>query len=108
MYRDAINCHGFEYKTFLHPIVESEPPHEIARRMMSDEWLEIGRIEYERALSIYCRCLNEKRWPGIDDMDSDMMRPIINGWRVAQMPSYLVAFFHTTRKHRTPSCPPSG
>jgi hypothetical protein len=64
---------------FCHLIQESFAPYEPGHSIMSEQFLELGRAAYERALSNYCWCLKNNRWPGYDDNDES-----IQGWSVAQ------------------------
>lgn len=59
---------------FLHVIQENTHPWQPARRMLTLDFIELGRQKIIGALKRYCLCLKENRWPDWDD-DSPY-----NGW----------------------------
>lgn len=48
---------------FRHIIQESFPPYQTARRILSDEYVAIGRQKYHGALERYAECLTTGVWP---------------------------------------------
>lgn len=66
-------------RTFLHVIQESDPPHTVARRFLSQGYMSKGRLAYTLALRRYCRCLADKHWPSWDD-EAHSGRMSLNGW----------------------------
>jgi hypothetical protein len=88
MYLDAYNsCPGVSPRNrFLHVIVENVKPFEPARRELSQEFIDLGRMRYVCALERYCQCLKSKQWPGFDDEGND----IVNGWRLVQPESWMI------------------
>lgn len=54
-YLDVANmiCGKKEYRTFIWVVIEAEPPHCVAFYEVSNEWLELGREKYKKALEIY-------------------------------------------------------
>lgn len=58
---------GEERSDFRHIVQESEPPYHVELRIMSQEFLELGRIKYRSALLKYCQCLATGIWPGYDN-----------------------------------------
>lgn len=61
---------------------ENYEPWQTARRMMSQDFLTLGRAEYRQAMSNYCQCLKSGVWPGYDDHDE-----AVQGWSlVSPMP----------------------
>lgn len=52
--------------TFLHLIVENFAPWEPGRRVLSSEFIELGRSTYVSSLRSYCHCLKENDWPGYE------------------------------------------
>lgn len=92
MYVDAFNAvTGENRDSFLHVVQESEAPYAVARRMLSDEFLTLGRDNYRRALKHYCRCIAEQKFPGYDDMNDNSANPIVDGWRVTQPAPWMIA-----------------
>lgn len=92
MYLDAWNAaNDTDFRQFVHVVQESEAPFQTARRLLSQEFLTVGRIAYRRDLAAYCRCLERKRWPGYDDMDSLYDQPpIMEGWRLTEPPAWML------------------
>ncbi len=88
MYLDAWNSCGLnkQRNQFLHVLVENTAPFETARRILAEEFINIGRARYTAALARYCRCLKAKKWPGYDDEGND----IVNGWRLVSPLAYMV------------------
>jgi hypothetical protein len=75
-----------ERNTFRHILLENVPPFEPARRLLSAEFLEMGRATYIHALRFYCQCLKDQRWPGYDEMATEC----INGWALVQPKAWMV------------------
>lgn len=50
-----------------HAIQENEEPYVTARRLLSEQFIEVGRGKYRSALRDYCVCLATGNWPGYDD-----------------------------------------
>ncbi len=88
LYLDAYNsCPNVQQRTgFLHCIVENIPPFETARRILSNEFIEIGREKYLKALHRYTECLKTGVWSGYDDEGNDL----VDGWRLTQPQSYMI------------------
>lgn len=51
---------------FAHILQESYEPFEPGRRMLSDEFIELGRDKYEEAIKKYCHCLKSGKFGGYD------------------------------------------
>lgn len=71
---------------FLHVLQESSPPWAVGRRLLSAEFLNLGRIQYLTALKRYCRCLSNGEWPGYDDEGRDCL----NGWTLVGPAAWMV------------------
>lgn len=92
MYLDAYNAAtGEDRSGFLHVVQESAPPYAVGRRMLGDDFLELGRQTYQSALKFYCQCLEANKWPGFDDMNDNSANPIIDGWRITSPSSWMVS-----------------
>lgn len=90
LYLDVWNAAFPETRdSFLQLIQESAEPYAIGRRIISEELLEMARVEYLHALRRYCRCLKEDFWPGYDDLPSDGMTTI-NGWTLVQPEAWML------------------
>jgi hypothetical protein len=87
MYLDAyVAATGEDRLEFRHVIQENFSPYQPARRIVSEEYLELGRITYKNALKRYCRCLASDEWPDYDEE----ARESINGWQFAQPEPWMV------------------
>jgi hypothetical protein len=83
LYLDLWNAAtGEKRDTFRHIIQESQPPYDVSKRMLSAEFVGIGRAKYLAALKRYCACLQSGEFPGYDsDETTPPNEPIIDGWR---------------------------
>lgn len=61
LYRAAT---GEDRHTWGHIIQESVAPWHVEKRILSVEFVELGRGQYLSALALYCRCLATGVWPG--------------------------------------------
>lgn len=86
---------------FLHIVQESFPPFEIGKRIISAEFLEIGRHKYLSALRYYARCLAEKHWPTYDEN----ARLGFNGFQVIGPDAWMVARLADTTWNSTTQKP---
>lgn len=87
MQLDMFNAESGQMREeFLHVVQESEPPYEIGRRSLSQEFLEIGRHKYLSALHLYAWCLQRNEWPGYDDTTNEFE----NGWRLTQPEPWMI------------------
>lgn len=68
---------GEDRDSFLHVVQESFPPYEIGKRLLSQEFIQVGRNKYLMALRRYCECLKSGIWPGYDDGG-------LNGWTLSE------------------------
>jgi len=67
VYLDAYNAaSGLNYRNFGHVIQESEPPYEPTHRLLAQEFLDLGRSQYQANLSFYCWCIANNKFPGYD------------------------------------------
>lgn len=71
---------------FSHIIQESSRPYIPAKRILTSEFIEIGRLKYRRALERYCKCLATGEWP---DYDSDAPRQI-RGWTFTEPAQWMI------------------
>lgn len=51
---------------FAHILQESYEPFEVGKRMLSEEFVELGRDKYEEAMKKYCHCLKSGVFGGYD------------------------------------------
>lgn len=67
LYSDAMNAaSGLQYRRYGHVIQESSAPFEPTHRLLSEEFIAMGRIDYTSHLQHYCWCLSTGKWPGYD------------------------------------------
>lgn len=64
---------------FRHILQESFPPYQTAKRYLTGEFIELGRMKYRSALARYAHCLATGQWPDYDASG----RVVIDGFREA-------------------------
>ncbi|HXJ56936.1 MAG TPA: PD-(D/E)XK nuclease-like domain-containing protein [Verrucomicrobiae bacterium] len=74
---------------FRHIVQENYQPWDTGRRLVSEEFINLGRGLYQKALKRYCQCLKTDIWPGHDDKD-DNGRISIEGWTLVQPKDWMV------------------
>ncbi len=89
IYTDVFNVAADENRNeFRHIISENTFPFEVGRRIISDDFMEMGRMEYRAALARYCHCLETGFWPGLDD--DQACEDNYQGWTITQPASWMV------------------
>lgn len=63
---------------FVHVLQESNHPWQTGRRMLSTEFVALGRLKTIEALKRYCQCISAQSWP---DWDSESP---FNGWSLVE------------------------
>lgn len=63
---------------FVHVLQENTHPWQTGRRMLSMEFVALGRLKTTEALKRYCQCLSTQSWP-----DWDIESPL-NGWSLVE------------------------
>lgn len=67
-YLDVYNAATDEERdTWYHPMQENYAPFEPGRKILSQEFVELGRVKYREALVRYAQCLETGHWPGYDE-----------------------------------------
>jgi hypothetical protein len=67
LYLDAYTlATGEDRCEFRHLIQENVFPWQPGKRILSAEYLELGRLKYTQALRRYCQCLDTGEWPGYE------------------------------------------
>lgn len=61
--------------SFVFLLVENFPPWEPGRRLMAQDFMDLGTAAYQRLLSGYCQCLKTGKYPAWDDSDES-----VQGW----------------------------
>lgn len=75
---------GEDRNTFCFIVQENFAPWQTAKRMLSQDFLALGRAEYRRLLSSYCSCLKHARWPDYDETDES-----VQGWSIVQPEPFM-------------------
>lgn len=55
---------GQQFKTVLLMAVESEPPYLTANYLLTQDIIDVGGFEVEKAIDIYNQCVESDEWPG--------------------------------------------
>lgn len=67
-------------------VQENFPPYQIGRRMLSQDFLQLGRLTYQRALRNYCLSLKNNIWPDYDAHDEALQ----GGWTLVEPLPWMV------------------
>lgn len=87
-YLDLYNAATGEGRNqFLHLVQERDAPYEVGRRVLAEEFIQIGRATYERAIEKYAECLTSTKWPGYDDAQDNQS---LDGWTTTQAAPWMV------------------
>lgn len=70
---------GEDRNTWCFIVQENYAPFQPGKRMLSQDFLTLGRATYTQMLANYCQCLKSGRWPGYDDTDES-----IQGWSLVE------------------------
>jgi hypothetical protein len=63
---------GQQRTSFCFFLVENYSPWQTAKRLLSQNYMTLGRAEVDRVMSLYCRCLLTGKWPTYDDTDESV------------------------------------
>ncbi len=77
---------GEDRDTFLHVLQENYAPWEVGKRLLSQDFLELGRQTYVAALKRYCQCLSNNSWPGYDTEG----KMVLNGWNLTSPEAWMI------------------
>lgn len=89
-YLDVWNVATGEKRTgFYHPLQESFPPYETARRKLTQQFINIGRIDYIKAIEDYCQCLKTGIFPGYEERRYEGSQ-VIDGWREVEPADWML------------------
>lgn len=75
---------GEDRPTFTHIVQESVAPYHVEKRILSLEFVELGRGQYMSALALYCRCLATRTWPGYH------ADTVIDGFQLVQPEAWMM------------------
>lgn len=68
-----------ERMEFRHLIQENSAPFQTGRRILSEEFIQLGRAKYLAALKLYAQCLHHNFWP-----DFETGSKVMNGWSLTE------------------------
>lgn len=71
--------------TWVFIIQENYKPWQPGKRMLSQDFLDIGRATYRQMLANYCSCLKSGRWPSYDETDE----ALAGGWTLVQAEPWM-------------------
>lgn len=80
-YLDCCEAAGLDARTFIFIAVEKSPPYAVAVYELTPESIEVGRIQYQRALALYKHCMATGEWPGYD---SSIIQLSLPQWAINQ------------------------
>lgn len=87
---DLWNAATGERRTeFRHIIQENYKPFEIGKRILSAEFISLGRQRYVRTLQRYAQCLKKQEFPGYDET-GNAQDLVIDGWLVTAPEAWMV------------------
>lgn len=88
LYLDLWNkATGQQRTTFHHLISESGPPWEPAQRILSQDFVTLGRMTYVEILKRYSRSLKDGNWSGYD---TDEAGTVWQGWLITEPEAWMM------------------
>lgn len=69
---------------FCFILSENYPPYQSGKRLLSGDFMEMGRSSYRKLLAAYSACMAGKKWPGYDDHDEASQ-----GWSLVSPLPYM-------------------
>lgn len=75
---------GEDRNSWCFLVQENFKPWQPGKRLLSQAFLELGRVTYRRQLANYCLCLKTGVWPGYDDTDE-----AIQGWSLCEAEPFM-------------------
>jgi hypothetical protein len=81
---------------------ENYPPFQTGKRLLSEDFITLGRVEYRRLLAAYCWCLKNGKWPSYDDTDE-----AIQGWSLIAPEPWMESQAMFAPKFTTEEPPPT-
>lgn len=72
--------------TWVFIIQENYKPWQPGKRMLSQDFLDIGRATYRQMLANYCMCLKTGNWPGYDSTDE----ALAGGWTLVAAEPFMM------------------
>jgi hypothetical protein len=92
---------------FWHILQENFAPYETGKRILSQEFIDLGRQSYLQMLKRYCRCLKSGNWPAYDD-EGLTGEVIVNGWRVTSPEAWMMESMMVPQSQEQPSNQPEN
>lgn len=69
---------------FVHIVQENFPPYECRMPILGRRFVERGRLRYQYALELYCRCVCSGFWPGYD--------PVATEWPITEPEDWMLTW----------------
>jgi len=89
LYLDLYNAAtGEQRDEFRHILQESFKPWQVAKRILSVEFISLGREKYKRILKRYAACLKSGHWPDYDEGGPHDV--VLDGWLTTQPVDWMV------------------
>lgn len=86
LYLDVFNAAtGSNRNDFRHIVQENVAPYQTAKRIIDREFIQLGRMSYQCALSAYAQCLKTDCWPDYDSHTDGM-----NGWSFVKPEAWMM------------------
>lgn len=67
-YTDGLNACGKLVGEFVFIVAEKDPPYLTACYMVPFEWRQQGRVQYSQNLQTFKKCMEEDKWPGLEEL----------------------------------------
>lgn len=89
LYLDLYNAATGEKRAeFRHILQENYKPWQVAKRILSPEFIALGRDKYQRILKRYAECLKTGHFPDYDEPQNHDV--VIDGWKVVTPKDWMV------------------
>lgn len=76
---------GEDRNSWCFILQENFPPYQTGKRLLSQDFMDLGRADYQQWLSNYCWCLKHKHWPDYDETDE-----AVQSWSVVNPDPWMV------------------
>ena len=67
MYVDGLKANNIDAKVFVFVAVEKEPPFAVGVYVLDNDYIEIGRQQYKKALQILAQCIKDNKYPAYSE-----------------------------------------
>jgi len=76
MYLDGLNENNIVAEVFVFIAVEKEPPFAVGVYVLDNDFVEIGRQQYKKALQILAQCIKDKKYPAYSEDIVELKPPM--------------------------------